>query len=738
MMGSKPAKCGELEAEAGSLRAAILPGLKGEGPRKVMLDGSRCGLLFVFGILLSSVLSNAVSAQSGEGIEDQTDAGSGIEEIVVRANRIEQRLIDVPASVSVVGEEQIQLARPQLTLGESLAQVPGVFTQNRDNFSQDLRISIRGFGSRAQFGVRGIKLLVDGFPATTPDGQGQVDTLQFSTTGRIEVLRGPSASLYGSAAGGVIRVESEPVSEEPTATARTGFGSNGYRSYELKGSGYAGPVGILVGLSRQQMGGYRDHSRMESNVLNSRVHWAVDDKSELMGLFNVVYAPVAQDPGGITADQVAEDRTQAFQRNLNTDAGERLTQVTGGLRYRRNWDAQNETTAAVWTASRDFKNNIPIFCNGSGQGVDGKLDRIFAGGSIQHANSHTVFDLDNSVLVGFSVEAQRDQRNRHCLQDRKHVLDQDENVTSVRAFFRDELGLTEELALSFSLGFDALQYSVTDRLAVTTENPDDSGKLNFSELSPAAALLWNRSSAINAYARVSTSFEPPTTTELRVEPGESGEVGGFNPNLEAQRALNFEVGLKGMLPGRLRYEFVVYRIWTDDEIVQYELADGQEYYGNAGKTKRHGVEAMVEYEFVPGLIASAAYTYTKAEYTDYNSRGSDFSGNQVPGVPEQHLYAQLRYIHSTGLFAALEGRYIGAFFANDANTVETESYGLLDFRVGWRAEIGAWQLAPYMALSNLTHTQYNDNVRLNAFGGRYFEPAPGFAVQGGLSLEYVF
>ncbi|MFL2935482.1 MAG: TonB-dependent receptor domain-containing protein [Myxococcota bacterium] len=414
--------------------------------------------------------------------------------------------------------------------------------------------------------------------------------------------------------------------------------------------------------------------------------------------------------------------------------GERLTQVTGGLRYRRNWDAQNETTVAVWTASRDFNNHIPIFCNGGPQGVDGELDRIFAGGSVQHLNSHEVFSMDNSLLAGFDVEAQRDQRRRNCLQDRDLVLDQDEDVTSVRFFLRDELDLTDELLLSFSLGFDWLFYSVSDQLAPTVGNPDDSGSFNFTEWNPAAALLWNRSSALNAYARVSTSFEPPTTTELRRE----GGAGGFNSDLEAQRAVNFEVGLKGMLPGRLRYEFVVYQIWTDDEIVQYELADGQEYYGNAGKTERHGVEAMVEYEFVPGLIASAAYTYTKAEYTDYNSRGSDFSGNQVPGVPEQHLYAQLRYIHPTGLFAALEGRYIGAFFANDANTVETESYGLLDLRAGWRGQIGAWQLGPYVNLSNLTDTKYNDNVRLNAFGGRYFEPAPGFAVQGGLSLEYVF
>ena len=167
-----------------------------------MYDGFASRRLLLFWALLFSMTPGLVWAQSLDGPTDQTDEGTGIEEIVVRANRVEQRLIDVPASVGVVGQEQIQLARPQLTLGDSLAQVPGVFTQNRDNFSQDLRISIRGFGSRAQFGVRGIKLLVDGFPATMPDGQGQVDTLQFSTTGRIEVLRGPSASLYGSAAGG--------------------------------------------------------------------------------------------------------------------------------------------------------------------------------------------------------------------------------------------------------------------------------------------------------------------------------------------------------------------------------------------------------------------------------------------------------------------------------------------------------------------------------------------------------
>lgn len=676
--------------------------------------------------------------------EDSFDAGTGIEEITVHSQRTDQRWIDVPASVSVVGEEQIQLARPQLTLGESLAQVPGVFTQNRDNFSQDLRISIRGFGARARFGLRGIKLLVDGFPATLPDGQGQVDTLQLSTTGRIEVLRGPSASLYGSAAGGVIRVESEPVSDTPRVTARVASGSNGYRSYELKSSGYAGPVGLLVGLSRQQTGGYREHSRMESNVLNSRAYWQIDDKSELMGLFNFVYAPVAEDPGGLTAQQQAEDRRQAAARNLEFDVGEKLNQVTGGLRYRRNWNAVNETTVTAWTAWRDFNNNLPFNgdCGpGRPPGVAGELDRIFGGASIQHAVSADVLDHSNTLLVGLNVEIQRDQRSRRCNYGGgdlgAYTLDQAEDVTSFRGFLHDEFSLLDDLALSFSLGFDALYYKVDDQLAVSPANPDESGHLDFNEWSPAASLRWTPSSAVSLYTRVSTSFEPPTTTELRREGGE----GGFNSNLQAQRAVNFEVGVKGVMPGRLRYEFVVYRIWTDDELLPYEdpnVPGGETYFRNAGSTRRHGVEAMLEYEFVEGLIATASYTYSLAEFNDYTVGGESLDGNQVPGVPEQHFYAQLRYLHSSGFFAALEGRYIGSFWANDVNTVQTDSYGVLDLRTGWQIDLGSWKLNPYMALANMTGTDYDDNVRLNASGDRYFEPAAGFAVQGGMSLSYLF
>jgi len=404
------------------------------------------------------------------------------------------------------------------------------------------------------------------------------------------------------------------------------------------------------------------------------------------------------------------------------------------LRYRRSWDAENETTATVWTAWRDFENNLPIFCDGAPGGVNGKLDRIFSGGSLQHVYSADVFAHENTLLVGLGVEAQRDERSRHCQAGGAKVLDQDEDVTSVRLFLRDEFSIVDNVVLSFSLGFDTLRYEVSDHLSVTPSNPDDSGHMEFSEWSPSAALRWTPSEALSLYTRVSTSFEPPTTTELRVE----GGGGGFNSQLEAQRAVNFEGGIKGLLVGTLRYEVAAYGIWTDDEILPFESAGGQEYFRNAGKTRRHGVEAMLEYEFLPGLIATASYTYSHAEFRNYVVGADDRSGKEVPGFPEQHAYAELRYVHSSGLYAALEGRYVGEFWADDANTVHSDSYALLDARAGWRGNVGAWRVGPYLAVQNLSDSEYDDNIRINAFGGRYFEPAPGLTVQGGISLGYEF
>jgi iron complex outermembrane receptor protein len=668
------------------------------------------------------------------------------EEMIVRATRTPKPAMEIPAAVTVVELEQIQRARRQLSLGESLLSVPGVFTQNENNFAQDLRIAIRGFGARANFGIRGIKLIVDGIPATMPDGQGQVDPLQLATAGRIEVMRGPSASLYGSAAGGVVRIESQAPPAEPFVDGRVAFGSYGYRDYQARSAGTVGDVGYLIGVSRQKLEGYRDHARMENVLFNSKTTWSIDDASDLMAVLSFAHLPVAEDPGGLNETEVAEDRRQAAPNNLAYDAGESVDQLTSGLRYRRSFSEHFEIEAAGYAGFRDFQNRLP-FDSGDPIDVGGEsvptnggavaFDRVFGGASLQQLFSTDVFGLGNRLMAGIDVELQRDDRVRRVNDfgtPTELTLDQAEAVTSVRVFVQDELDLLENLELTAAVGWDGLQYSVEDHFF--DDGVDDSAERFFDEWSPMVGLRYSPTPAANLYARFSTSFEPPTTTELANADGS----GGFNPDLEPQRALGYELGVKGMICERLRYELAGYFIRIENEFVRFEVAElpGRAFFRNANRSHRGGIELGYDWQIVGGLSHWLAYAYTVARFDEYDTNAGSFAGNLVPGVPDHHLSTGLRYDHDSGLYSEFDVSYVGAFFADDANTVESEPYvvGALRFGLDWR--FGAWTVSPFVALDNLFDTLYIDNLRLNAGFGRYYEPAPEFTASGGIGLRYHF
>jgi len=479
---------------------------------------------------------------------------------------------------------------------------------------------------------------------------------------------------------------------------------------------------------------------MQSTVLNSRLQWEIGERSDLTALLGFVYAPIADDPGGLTELEVAQDRTQAAPRNLRFDAGERVNQLTGGLRFRHAFDDQNETSVTAHFGGRDFANRLPFAgeCTEAGPpgGALGELDRFFGGGTLQHRYSDEYFGHPNRLLAGFDVEVQRDDRLRRCNYASwvgRRTLDQREEVTSLRGFLQDEFGLHEKLELTASLGYDALLYRVVDRMPVSAGDPDGSDSFWFTQWSPMVGLRWSPAQAANPYLRISTSFEPPSTTELRSPLG-----GGFNTSLDAQRAVNYEVGTKGLVVDRLRYELAVYYIRIRDELIAYEIG-GDPFFQNAGETSRFGVEAGFSLVILPGLLGTATYTYSGSRFEDYiDAIGRDFSGNQVPGVPEHLFFMQLAYEHDVGLRAAFDLRYAGRFFADDANRVETEPYWVADLRVDWELRLGRWGLSPFVGVNNLFGAEYIDNVRLNAAGGRYWEPAPEIDVYGGLGLAYHF
>jgi iron complex outermembrane receptor protein len=659
--------------------------------------------------------------------------GKGVtEEIIIEATRVEKAVTEIPAGVSVVGQDDIQLARQQLGLNEALVRVPGLFSQNGYNFAQDLRVAIRGFGARGNFGIRGVKIIIDGIPGTLPDGQGQVDSIDIGSAGEINVIRGAVSSLYGNASGGVISINTEDTPDDPYVDGRVAFGDYDYRKYQLKAGGRAELLDYLLSGSYLELDGYRDHSRVENKNFNSRFRFNPDDSSELAFIVNAFDSPIAQDPGGLTAAEVAQDRSQARNRNVQFDAGEALDQQKLGATYRKDFGSAHRLIARGYGLWRDFENKLPF--------VDGgavAFDRTFFGGGVQYINNGSVAAMPNRLTVGVDLDKQDDDRLR--FDNNNGVIgaltfDQSEEVRSVGVFVQDELSLSDQVELTLGARYDEIEFDVTDRFL---GDGDDSGSRKFDEVSPMVGLLWRATELLNIYGNVSTAFETPTTTELASPTG----GGGFNANLEPQTATNYELGLKGRTAsGVVAYELALFHIETKDELIPFELAQfpGRTFFENAGETTRDGIEAGLVVIPAPGWRASASYTYSDFVFENFISDGDSFDGNRLPGLPRQLFFADLGYEHGSGLYAIGDLLYAGKLFADNANDAEVDSYTVANLRAGWRKRFGAWEVHPFFGVNNVFDEEYNDNIRINAFGGRYFEPAPERNFFAGLTVRKDF
>ena len=678
-------------------------------------------------VLLACVPALAV-AQQQEGAWDQ------LEEIVVRATRIPTDLGDLPFAAGSVGKKEIQQARQQLGLDEALVNVPGLFFQNRYNFAQDLRIAIRGFGARANFGIRGIRIFADDIPLTLPDGQSSVDALDLGSAERIDVIRGPFSAVYGAAAGGVIIIQTEDGPQQPMLSARLNAGSYGYRQVQAKAGGQNGGLNWLANLSSTRLDGYRDHSEYRSDLLNSKFRYEFSDGSRLTMVLNAVDSPEAQDPGGLNAREVAEDRRQAAPRNLLFNAGEALEQQALGFAYRKQVNESQELMLRTYFVSREFNNRLPFDINSNGQGGSVDLDRDVSGLGGSYGWNRNLGRGDNHLVLGFDFDAQRDLRRRFA--NNQGVLgemttNQDEDVTTLGVFVEDVWDLTERLALTLGARYDELEYEVTDRTGGS-----GSGQADFNELSPMAGIVWRLGQDTNLYGNISSSFDPPATTELANPDGPTG----FNQNLDAQTATNYELGLKGLLTGKARYELALFHIDVKGAIVPFELeGSGQSFFENAGSSTHDGLETALSIELMPGLTGTATWTWSDFTFDEFHGVDGDiYDGNRIPGVPEQLLHLDLAWSHPSGFHAALDLLYAGSFYADNANSVQTDDYLVSNLRAGFHWADDRWEIDPFLGINNLFDEEYMGNVRLNASFGRYWEPAPERNVYGGVTARYNF
>lgn len=677
-------------------------------------------------IQIASLLSCVGSSLSAETSEPYPIYE--LEPIIVRATGFDLPILSVPAAVTYVGQSQIQDASAQLSINEALQSTPGVFALNPYNYAQDSRIAIRGFGARSNFGIRGIRLVVDGIPATLPDGQAGVDGIDLGSTQSLEIIRGPAAAIYGPASGGVIRITTEDAPKEPFLETRFTGGSYDLFKSQFKAGYSDSSLNVLVSSSYLDYKGYRANSRTENSALNTKIRYSFQSGAELTTLFNAIDYPIQDDPGGLTAAEMAKDPRQARDRNLQFDGGERVAQEKLGLSYRAPLFEDNELHMHGFFVRRDFANKLP-FQNGG----QVSFDRLYFGGGASYMQ---VWENFRGILGVEFGQQEDDRKNFDNLDGLRGevVLNQQENVLNVGSFLSLEFTPSDKIRLSASLRFDEVHFDVDDRLLT---DGDDSGQITFRELSPSVGATWSVSEALSLYANVATSFETPTTTELDNPSG-----GGFNESLAAQTALSFEVGARGQWTdtwGHPMFDLALFSVEVDDALVPFELAafPDREFYRNAGSTQKNGFEAAVHLQLLEDLIARVSYTFSDFSYEAFELDGSDFSGNRLPGVPVHFGNLQLEYHHASGVGAVWNTRYVGAMKADDRNLTTIGDYHVSDLRLRWTHQIKRWELEIFAGLNNIFDQRYASNIRINAFGGRYFEPAPTRNAYAGLRLRYL-
>lgn len=650
-----------------------------------------------------------------------------IEETVVTATRVERNSLSIPFAISTVSGDDVQ-RRQLLGLDESMARVPGVYITNRYNYSRDLRISIRGFGARSNFGVRGIKVFVDGIPSTAPDGQTALDGLDLANVSRIEVIRGPAAALYGASAGGVINIFTEDGPAIPFAEVGVARGSYDFGRYQFKAGGENGRFNYFINGSYLDYDGFRRNSDIEHGTLNGKFRYTFSDGSVGQLIVRAADAPTELDAGGLDAAMVAADRGGTRAQNIQFDAGEEVDDQ----RVAWSWDkvfGVHSFSLRNYYNWRDFYARLPFAAGGTTT-----FERFFYGGGGQYSNASALGSFANRVTLGVDVDHMTDDRRRFDnLNGQQGSLgfEQDEEADTVGVYVQEEFALHEQVDLQAGLRYDHVKLAIDDRFLA---NGDQSAALEFNEINWMVGAVWGPMEALNVYANYATAFETPTFTEL-ANPAQAGTLGGF-ANVAAQRTRGYELGLKGIVLKRLRYDIAYYDMRVEDEVTTVANVNGRAFFNNAD-TDRNGVELGLVADLVPGLAATLAYTYTDLEFVRFPSTVAA-EGNTLPGVPRHYTYVELDYRHPAGLFVKWDWAFAGGVYADNLNLTRVDSYDVSTVVAGYDYRIGRFTLSPSFGVNNLFNDKYNTDIRIEDTFSRYFEPAPGRNIFGIFRVRYDF
>lgn len=641
----------------------------------------------------------------------------------------------VPFAISVIESSVMHPARPAVDLQEVLRRVPGVVVSNRHQLAMDTRISVRGFGARSAFGVRGVRVLLDGIPLTLPDGQAALTNVDPGSLGRVEVLRGPAAALYGNAAGGVIALSTREPSGAHLLDATAAVGSYGtgelarLRRVQANAGGGGEDESWFVGLSHLATGGYRDYSRAERYGLNARYRRSLGPATSVSTVLHVAAVPLAENPGALPLDSARARPRMAWHRNREMGSAKEVGQIQGGLTFTHRMRGAL-VEAAGYGLARNMDNPLPF----------GRYIRLHRSGGGARVLVRSAADHPSSWAAGLEVQAQRDDRverdNVAGEMGDETYQDRVDGVASLAPFAFAQVEPHPRLALRVGGRYDAVAFESRDRLDVAAG--DREARRVLDAWSGSAGALLDLGRQVRAWTSVSTWFQTPTTTELinvPPAPGESCCQSGFNPELEPQDGWGWEMGLAGRW-GALTWEAVAFDLRVRNEILPFQVAGipGRDFYRNAGRSAHRGLEVASTARLTPALTVGLGYAHSAFRFTEPDD--ATLQGNRLPGIPPHRLDGWITWRSGATSFE-LELEWADRYPVDDGNFDYAPSHTLVDLRAARRVGVGAGSVEPFVALTNLFDTRYSASVVINAFGGRYHEPGPGRSLLLGLRARFL-
>lgn len=669
------------------------------------------------------------------------------DDIVVTATRVEKKIIDIPYSVMRLKNTQYKFNR-KVTIDDVLENVPGLFLQSRYG-NHDVRVSIRGFGSRSNTGIRGVRILLDGIPESEPDGQTRIEAIDFNSVGSIEVVKGNSSSLYTNAPGGVINFINDIYFPYSFATSFNEFGSFDLRRNGLKFGVRTDKYGFLGTYSYHNYKGYRPHSEDYWHIFNTVVDLLPGDETNLQILGYFVDGLIKL-PGSLTKEEFEQDPYQASQREVNRDTKRITTKGRLGLRFKTDIGASKQHGIEVTGYG-----TLKYFHRTSSQYRI--INRYGIGNSFRYIYRTSIANLDNEFSAGGDMLYQSGPIEYHqniggIKGDQLDALT-DETISNVGFYFSDFLELyNKQLYLLVTGRYDNVFFEAIDQLLGTRSN-----NRRFEAFTPKAAINFKILPNISIYTSYGFSFDSPAGNELDNYPISSNTSVLINPDLKAQKSKNFEIGIKGNLknPGEkllsnILFETTYFNSAIEDEIIPFEVF-GDVFYRNAAQTTRQGLEVGTDIDILPWFSLQASYTFSDFGYESYDALTIDenldtttqnFSGNVVPSVPKHNLYFSLSFNRefTDGITGFVRGsfRHVTGMYVNDANTDKTEDYSLLNAGAGLDMIFGNFNLLISGGVNNIFDKVFVGFININSADGRFYEAGEPRNFYAGINLGYAF